>query len=185
MRSDFGMLIARTIIGGAMAAHGAQKAFGWFEGSGPQKTAGFMKMLGFEDPERMGTTAAYNELISGSLIAAGFLGTAGPSILTVNMIVAMLAVHKDNGFFAADNGIEVPLIYAAAALAFAAGGYGDCSLDRLLGIDGFFAKRRWFYLGMTGAVAATIAVMSQRRPTQPPSDQTQQTAPEPSPQAAA
>src|SRR5579872_6277257 len=51
MRSDFGMLVARTIVGGAMAAHGAQKAFGWFEGSGPQKTAGFMKMLGFEDAE--------------------------------------------------------------------------------------------------------------------------------------
>jgi hypothetical protein len=106
-------------------------------------------------------------------------------MLTVNMIVAMLAVHKDNGFFAADNGIEVPLLYAAAALAFAAGGYGDCSLDRLLGIDRFLGKRRWFYLGMGSAVAAAIAILSQRRPTQSPSSETQQPSPEPSPQAAA
>ncbi len=175
MRSDFGMLLARTIVGGAMAAHGAQKAFGWFEGSGPQKTAGFMKMLGFEDAERMGTAAAYNELASGALIASGFLGTLGPSVLTVNMIVAMLAVHKDNGFFAADNGVEVPLLYASAALAFAAGGYGDCSLDHLLGIDRFLAKRRWFYLGLGAAIAAAIAVLNQRKPPQPQAEMQPQT----------
>lgn len=174
MRSDFGMLVARTIIGGAIAAHGAQKAFGWFEGSGPQKTAGFMRMLGFEDAERMGMAAAYNELASGSLIASGFLGTLGPSVLTVNMIVAMLAVHKDNGFFAADNGIEVPLLYAAAALAFAAGGYGDCSIDRLFGIDRFLAKRRWFYLGIATAIGTAIALLNQRVPSQPQTEAQQQ-----------
>jgi putative oxidoreductase len=170
MRSDFGMLVARTIIGGAVAAHGAQKAFGWFEGSGPQKTAGFMKMLGFEDAERMGMAAAYNELASGALIASGFLGTLGPSVLTVNMIVAMLAVHKENGFFAADNGVEVPLIYAAAALAFAAGGYGDCSVDHLFGIDRFLGRRRWFYLGMATAIGTAIALLNQRVPPQAQSE---------------
>lgn len=185
MRSDFGMLVARSIVGGAMAAHGAQKAFGWFEGSGPQKTAGFMKMLGFEDAESMGAAAAYNELVSGTLIASGFLGTLGPSVLIVNMIIAMLAVHKDNGFFAADNGIEVPLLYAAAALAFAAGEYGDCSLDHLFGIDRFLAKRRWFYLGLSVAVGTAIAVLNQRSQSQPPSEPAQQQNPEPSPQAAA
>jgi len=186
MRSDFGMLVARTIIGGAMAAHGAQKAFGWFEGSGPQKTAGFMKMLGFENAEQMGSAAAYNELVSGSLIASGFLGPVGPSMLIVNMIVAMAAVHKDNGFFAADNGIEVPLIYASAGLAFAAGGYGDCSLDKLFGIDAFFGKRRWFYLGIAAALGTAYAVLASRGGSQGPSDPAQAAArPEPSPQTAA
>jgi len=168
MRSSFGMLIARTIVGGGMAAHGAQKAFGWFEGSGPQKTAGFMRMLGFEDAENMATAAAYNELISGSLIAAGFFGPVGPSVLMVNMIVAMATVHKDNGFFAADNGVEVPLLYAAAALAFAAGGYGECSLDRMFGIEEFFSKRRWFYLGIGTAIATAITVLNRRVPPAPP-----------------
>jgi hypothetical protein len=125
-----------------------------------------MKMLGFEDAERMGSAAAYNELASGALIASGFLGTVGPSVLTVNMIVAMLAVHKENGFFAADNGVEVPLLYAAVALAFAAGGYGDCSLDRLFGIDRFLAKRRWFYLGIAAAIGTAISILNQRVPPQ-------------------
>ena len=185
MRSDFGMLMARTIVGGAMAAHGAQKAFGWFDGSGPQKTAGFMKMLGFEDSERMGTAAAYNELIGGTLVASGFLGTLGPMILIVNMIVAMETVHKEHGFFAADNGVEVPLLYAAAALAFAAGGYGDCSVDRLLGLDKFFSKRRWFYLGIAGAIGAAISVLNQRVPSTPEArGELQATAEEPEPQTA-
>jgi len=185
MRSDFGMLVARTIIGGAMAAHGAQKAFGWFDGSGPQKTAGFMKMLGFEDAERMGKAAAYNELIGGSLIAGGFLGTLGPMIVIVNMIVAMETVHKENGFFAADNGVEVPLLYLSAALAFAAGGYGDCSVDRLLGLDKFLAKRRWFYLGLAAAIGAALSVLNQRVPSSPESAGEMQTnAEEPEPQTA-
>ena len=168
MRSSFGMLLARSIIGAGIAAHGAQKAFGWFEGSGPQKTAGFMKMLGFEDPERMGEAAAYNELISGGLIASGFLGPLGPSLLMVNMLVAMETVHKENGFFASDNGIEVPLLYATAALAFAAGGYGECSLDKLLGLEDILAKRPWFYLGLAGAIGGAIWVLEQRTISAPP-----------------
>jgi len=175
------MLVARSIIGGGMAAHGAQKAFGWFEGSGPAKTAGFMRMLGFEDAERMGTAAAYNELISGGLIAAGLFGTVGPSIMIVNMLVAMATVHKDNGFFASDNGIEVPLLYATAALAFAAGGFGECSLDRLFRLEDFFSKRRWFYLGVGAAVGTAIAILNQRVPPTSQSSQEQTPAAQPQP----
>ena len=179
MRSSFGMLIARAIIGSGIAAHGAQKAFGWFEGSGPQKTAGFMKMLGFEDSERMAQAASYNELISGALIASGFLGPVGPAILLVNMLVAMETVHIDNGFFASDNGVEVPLLYATAAIALAAGGYGECSLDRLLGTEAIFAKRRWFYLGIGGAIATAIAVLNQRTLAPPPEGGEEQPVPTP------
>lgn len=157
-----------------MAAHGAQKAFGWFEGSGPAKTAGFMRMLGFEDAEQMGAAAAYNELISGGLIASGLFGTVGPSIMILNMIVAMTTVHKDNGFFASDNGIEVPLLYATAALAFAAGGYGECSLDRLFGLEDFFAKRRWFYVGLGAAIGTAVAVLNKRVPPAPQSSAQEQ-----------
>src|SRR5947209_7385017 len=122
MRSDFGMLIARAIVGAAIAAHGAQKAFGTFDGPGPEKAAGMMRMLGFEEGERAATAASYIELISGGLMAAGFLGPLGPGLLISNMIVAMEAVHIDNGFFASKNGVEVPLLYSMVALSFAAGG---------------------------------------------------------------
>ena len=170
MRSDFGMLIARTIIGAGMAAHGAQKAFGAFGGPGLEKAAGFMKMLGFEDSDRAATAASYNEMLSGSLIVAGFLGPIGPALLIANMTVAATTVHAEHGFFAADNGIEVPLLYSAAALALAAGGYGKCSVDTLLGLEDFFAKRPWFYVSMAGALAAALWVLDQRVPPVPPNN---------------
>ena len=167
MRSDFGMLIARTIVGAGMAAHGAQKAFGWFEGPGLEKAAGFMKMLGFEEAEGAAQAASYIELISGGLIAAGFLGPIGPGLLISDMVVAMETVHIDNGFFASKNGVEVPLLYAVAALAFAAGGYGKCSLDTLLGLDGFFSKRTWFYAALLGGIGGAVWVLGQRVPPAP------------------
>ena len=35
---DFGILIARIVLGVLMAGHGAQKLFGWFGGGGIQGT---------------------------------------------------------------------------------------------------------------------------------------------------
>jgi len=43
---DAGILIARLILGLAIAAHGAQKLFEWFGGHGVKGTAGFFEGLG-------------------------------------------------------------------------------------------------------------------------------------------
>jgi hypothetical protein len=45
------------------------------------------------------------------------------------MIVALVSVHWGHGLFAATNGIEVPLLYAASAAALAFTGPGRYSLD--------------------------------------------------------
>jgi putative oxidoreductase len=52
------------------------------------------------------------------------------------MLVAIVTVHWGNGFFAASNGIELPFLYAAGALALAFTGFGAFSLDALLGLAG-------------------------------------------------
>ena len=36
MIRDLALLGARLVVGGGMAAHGAQKALGWFDGPGPE-----------------------------------------------------------------------------------------------------------------------------------------------------
>jgi putative oxidoreductase len=41
------VLIARIILGLGMAAHGAQKLFGWFGGYGIKGTGGFFETIGF------------------------------------------------------------------------------------------------------------------------------------------
>jgi putative oxidoreductase len=44
---DAALLIARLIIGLALAAHGMQKLLGWFGGYGLKGTAGFFESIGF------------------------------------------------------------------------------------------------------------------------------------------
>jgi putative oxidoreductase len=50
------------------------------------------------------------------------------------MIVAMITVHWEHGLFAANNGVEVPLLYATIAIGLALIGYGRYSVDAWLGL---------------------------------------------------
>ncbi len=135
MLRDFGTLVARTTIGLAFAAHGTQKAFGWFGGPGPAGAAGIMESLGFKPGERYAALSSYTEIAAGSLIALGLGGPIGPAALLSVMLVAMTTVHAKNGFFAQKGGVELGVLYSAAAVTFAMGGYGRVSIDAVLGID--------------------------------------------------
>src|SRR5262245_60775706 len=106
---SLGLLIARLVIGPLMAAHGAQKLFGWFGGYGLNDTGEFMVQLGFRPGRTFAAIAAGTEVVSGLLIALGFLGPIGPAMMLSVMIVAAATVHWKNGVFAMSNGIELPL----------------------------------------------------------------------------
>ena len=47
-----GLLLLRTVVGLTLAAHGAQKLFGWFGGPGLEGTARGLEMLGFSPGRR-------------------------------------------------------------------------------------------------------------------------------------
>jgi putative oxidoreductase len=47
---DFGFLMLRMTVGLTLVAHGAQKVFGWFGGSGVVVTGQRLAMLGFHRP---------------------------------------------------------------------------------------------------------------------------------------
>ena len=132
---DFGILIARLVLGLLMAAHGAQKLLGWFGGHGIAGTAGFFEALGFKPGKLFAVLASATELASGLLVALGFLGPLGPAAMVAVMVVAAGSVHWKNGVFAMSNGIEIPLLYATGASALALTGPGAYSLDRLLGLS--------------------------------------------------
>jgi putative oxidoreductase len=165
--NDVGLFLSRAALGAGIAAHGAQKAFGAFDGPGPAGAAMFMESLGFTPGRRFATAAAWTELAGGSLMVLGLGGPAGPAALISTMVVAQSAVHAKNGFFAQKNGIELGLMYAAGALALASAGYGRFSLDETLG----WHKLRdpWVTaLAIMGGVAAGTLILAQRVAPAPP-----------------
>ena len=109
---SIGILILRLAIGLTLAAHGAQKLFGWFGGYGLTGTGGFLEQLGFVPGRR-------KALFAGMIVAV--------------MVVAAVSAHLKHGFFVHNQGYEYTLILAIAALSVAFAGPGPVSLDAVLG----------------------------------------------------
>lgn len=165
---DIILLVARLYFGLGMAAHGAQKLFGWFGGYGLNATGEFMAKLGWRQSRFFGTAAALAETTSGTLVALGFLWPFGPALLIVMMLTATFTVHIKNGFFAGKNGVELPLLYAFGALVLMFTGPGEYSLDRFTGLDQFYSQRNdWIAVGV--AVLIALANVVVRRPAATPS----------------
>ena len=155
-----GLFAARLVLGLLMAAHGAQKLFGWFGGYGLTGTGGFFETLGFRPGRAFAALAGLSEFVGGLLIAVGLFGPIGPALVLSVMIVAGVTVHWHNGLFAHGNGIELPLLYAAGAAAMALTGFGSYSLDALLGVSRVWTPGlEWTALaaGVAGGLAAAAA----------------------------
>ena len=158
---NVGLLLVRTAMGLVMAAHGAQKLFGWFGGHGIAGTAGFLESIGFRPARPLATAAALSEFLGGLLIALGLLGPIGPAVVLATMIVAA-SVHWQNGLFVMQNGIEVPLLYGAVAASLGLIGYGALSLDTALGLARFWTPAIvWLALAI-GSVGGMVNVAARR-----------------------
>jgi putative oxidoreductase len=165
---DAGLLVTRLVFGLLMAAHGSQKLFGWFGGYGLTAVGGFFESLGFRPGRFFAATAAATEIVGGVLVAAGLLGPIGPALVLAVMIVAAVTVHLQHGLFAANNGIEVPLLYAAAVVALALSGYGAYSLDSALGVESVWTPTLIWSVLIAGAVGGALNLAVRRAPGQVP-----------------
>ena len=148
-----------------MAAHGAQKLFGWFGGGGLQGTAAMTDKLRFRFAVPMAVLVALAEL-SGVLFALGLVTPLAALAIATVMLTAIATVHWKNGFFAGNGGYELNVCILAAAVGIAATGPGRFSLDRLIGWDGAISGF-WWGLGVLGAAAlASLATLTlgRRRP---------------------
>jgi putative oxidoreductase len=164
---DIALLIVRLVIGLGMAAHGAQKLFGWFGGYGLAGTGGFFEGLGFKPGKLFAAAAGLGEVGSGLLIALGIGGALGPAILVMVMLVAIATVHISKGFFVTNGGWELNAAYISVALMLAFTGFGAYSLDRVLGLNVLTDPRQaWIALG--AAVVLALLNLLARRPTASP-----------------
>ena len=156
---DLALLIARLIIGLGLAAHGAQKLFGWYGGYGTKGTGEFMASLGFAAGVPMAILAGTGEFGGGLLTALGIFGPIGPALIIAVMTEAILTVHIKNGWFSQKNGMEFPFTVAAGALLLAFTGPGTYSLAELFG--GFSSlwsiQTTWIIVGIAVIGAVMIS----------------------------
>jgi putative oxidoreductase len=127
-----GLLIIRVIVGLYFAAHGSQKAFGWFGGGGPEGTGAFFEQIGIKPGKTMALLAGIGELVGGILFLLGFLTPLAALLIIVPMIVAIITVHGKNGLFSDKGGIEYNVVLIAIAIGFILTGPGSYSLDASL-----------------------------------------------------
>lgn len=161
-----GLLVARLLLGCALAAHGAQKLFGWFGGSGLSGTGKFFEGLGFRPGSMFALAAGLGEFLGGLLTLVGFLGAIGPVLIILVMLVAIFSVHITKGFWSANGGWELPGMNIAAALAIAFGGTGAYSVDHWLGWS-YVTNPLHVWIAIVCAIVLAIASLAFRRPQQP------------------
>ncbi len=148
-----GILLLRLTVGLTLAAHGAQKLFGWFGGYGIDGTGQFLETLGFRPGRRFALAAGLAEGFGGLLLALGLLTPLAAAIIFSVMVVATLSVHVAHGFFISSGGYEYNLVVGVAALTIAFSGPGPLSLDAALGyaVSGAWWGGAAFILGLIGA----------------------------------
>jgi putative oxidoreductase len=157
----YGLLFLRAVVGLSLAAHGAQKLFGWFGGHGPRGTAGFFGGLGFRPPLAMALIAGLSEA-AGLAFALGFLTPFAALAMASVMVVAVGSVHWRNGFWVGNGGYEYNLVLWTVAAAVAATGPGRFSIDRALGWDGALSGVWWGVGVLAGSIVAGLIVISLR-----------------------
>jgi putative oxidoreductase len=158
-REDLGVLLFRVGLGGTLAAHGAQKLFGWFGGHGVKGTAGGMEAMGFQPPKVSAVLAGLGEAGGGTLLALG-LATPVAGAAAASTMLAAGSVHKPAGFFAMEGGYEYNLILGLGAAALAIRGPGRYSIDRLLGDR---LNRPWMAAAALAVFGAASALVVSRR----------------------
>ena len=128
-----GLLLLRLTLGFTLAAHGAQKLFGWFGGLGLNGTGEGLAALGFHPGRRHAFAAGAVETAGGLLLALGLLTPLAAALSLSVMVVAAVSVHMKNGFFITKNGVEYNLVFGVAALTLAFTGPGGGHSTRCCG----------------------------------------------------
>src|SRR5687767_12762036 len=101
---EIGLLVLRVVLGLTLAAHGAQKLFGWFGGPGLAGMSGWLESIGFVNGRRNAVLAGLGEAGGGLLLALGLFTPAAAAIVFAVMLVAAVTTHWKSGFFAQKGG---------------------------------------------------------------------------------
>jgi putative oxidoreductase len=132
--NDAAVFILRIMLGIVMFPHGMQKLFGWFGGYGFSATMdSFTTQLGI--PAVFAFLAIMAEGLGSIGLLTGLLTRVAAFGIGVNMVVAALLLHVQNGFFMnwlgnqKGEGYEYHVLAAGIALVLMIRGGGKWSID--------------------------------------------------------
>lgn len=135
--NDWTLTLLRLVMGVIFFAHGAQKMLGWFGGYGFAGTMGFFTNM-MHIPAPFAFLAICAEFLGGIGLIVGALTRIAAFGIATNMVVAILMVHSQVGFFMnwtgqqKGEGFEYHLLAIAIAIVLMARGGGAFSVDRAL-----------------------------------------------------
>jgi len=154
-----GLLVMRLVVGFGLAAHGAQKLFGWFGGGGLEATSVGMEHMGFRPGRRNALAAGVFEIVGGVLLGVGLL-TPLAAVIVIGVMVNAAGVHLAHGFFLTKGGYEYTLSIGVVAAAIALTTAGRWSVDNAFGLD--FSAAAWGYGAIVLGLVAGVAHLSTR-----------------------
>jgi putative oxidoreductase len=120
---SWGLTLLRSVVGVIFVMHGWQK-LSW----GFQNVAGFLGSVGIPLPTVAAVVLTMVELLGGIALILGMLTRYVATLLAIDMLVALIAVHIKGGFFA-PKGVEFPLLLLAANLSLILAGAGALSVS--------------------------------------------------------
>ena len=164
--TDIGLLLLRLGIGGVVFAHGAQKVFGLWGGTGIAGFATNLEGLGYQQATTLSWLTGVTELIAGAFLVLGLLTPLAAAAVLAIMINAVL-LKLGNGFFVTgpkgSDAIEFSLVLGLGAACLVLTGPGRIALD-----NGRAWHRRpasWGVLALViGVAAAVLVYVLLRRP---------------------
>jgi len=134
---DWTLTLLRLFLGVIFFAHGAQKTLGWFGGYGFSGTMGFFTGM-LHIPAPFAFLAICAEFLGSIGLILGLLGRVAAFGITINMLVAVLMVHGQFGFFMnwsgqqKGEGFEYHLLAIVVGVVLMVRGSGAFSVDRAL-----------------------------------------------------
>ncbi len=156
-----GLLVLRVGLGVVLGAHGLQKLFGWWGGTGVTGFKNSLSDVGYQHADILAYVSAGGEVVAGVLLVLGLftpVAAAGALAFLINGLLATISArpHSHSFAFFLPDGHEYQITLIVLAVAVILCGPGRYGLDAGRG----WAHRPFIgsFVAMLAGIAAGIAV---------------------------